>query len=79
MDTSNPIDTSTPRDTHELARRTNAGTDVRLLWNALSNRLCVTVDDDHTGAYLEITVKPGDRALDVYHHPYAYAGAPRLG
>jgi hypothetical protein len=59
--------------TRELDSRTNDGIHVRLLWHPTDGHLSVTVDDTKGGATFELAVHDGDRALDVFHHPYAYA------
>jgi hypothetical protein len=58
---------------HELDRRSAHGIDVRLLWSPRTNRVLVAVDDELRGASFELEVD-GARALDAFHHPYAYAG-----
>ena len=55
----------------ELAHRASNGIDVHLLWNPVDNTLAVTVSDD-TGESFELRVGSHE-ALDVFHHPYAYA------
>ncbi len=57
----------------ELAERSSNGTRVRLLWRQGTRRLWVEVrgPDDRV---LAIPVQP-ERALDAFHHPYAYAGS----
>jgi hypothetical protein len=57
----------------ELAYRNTDGVQVSLLWHRLRDLLVVTVDDSRTGESFSIDA-PRDRALDVYYHPYAYAG-----
>jgi hypothetical protein len=57
----------------ELDRRTNDGIDVALLWRERDNRVFVAVADDKTGARFEIELRDGEVALDVFHHPFAYA------
>ena len=61
---------------HELDRRVNDGIDVQLLWRAHDDRVLVAVSDAKTGAEFTIEVAEGQRALDVFHHPYAYATGP---
>ena len=56
----------------ELAHRASNGIDVALLWNRSSGRLVVAVADIRTGESFTLDA-PRDRALDVYHHPFAYA------
>jgi hypothetical protein len=62
----------TPQTYRELADRTNDGVEVVLFWHQLSNELTVSVSDQRTGAHFELEAEP-DNALDVFHHPYAYA------
>ena len=56
----------------ELAHRNSNGIDVSLLWSRLTGRLVVTVTDVRTEETFSLDA-PRHRALDVYHHPYAYA------
>jgi hypothetical protein len=58
---------------HELDQRSHDGIDVRLLWRKRDNQVLVAVADRKTGDQFEIAVRAGQRALDVFHHPYAYA------
>jgi YD repeat-containing protein len=60
-------------DTIELDSRTTDGIEVRLLWHQAENRVTVTARDERSGEVLEVTVRHGENALDVFHHPYAYA------
>jgi hypothetical protein len=57
----------------ELDSRTTDGIEVRLLWNPAQDRVTVTASDVRSGEVLEIAVGDRERALDVFHHPYAYA------
>ncbi len=57
----------------ELDRRTSDGIDVRLLWSQHDNRVLVAVNDSKTDEAFTVEVRDGERALDVFHHPYAYA------
>jgi hypothetical protein len=57
----------------ELAHRRNDGIDVTMLWNTSSDQVSVAVNDTKSGEAFEILVAPGERALDVFHHPFAYA------
>jgi hypothetical protein len=63
----------------ELAHRVSDGIDVRLLWRPHDNRALVAVTDAKTGEAFAIEVGPDQRALDVFHHPFAYAGNRRPG
>ena len=64
--------TSTP-SIRELAHRRNDGLDIRLLWDSASDRVTVALHDGKTGEGFELEVGPDERALDVFHHPFAYA------
>ena len=64
---------TSPHDTIELDSRTTDGIEVRLLWHRVENRTTVTASDMRSGEVLEIAVRDHERALDVFHHPYAYA------
>lgn len=55
----------------ELDRRRSHGIEVTLSWSPERNTLFVTVVDD-TGDSFELAAEPHE-ALDVFHHPYAYA------
>jgi len=59
--------------TRELASRTSDGIEVRLLWCEHDGRLAVAVADGKTGEAFAVDVRDGERAMDVFHHPYAYA------
>ena len=59
---------------HELDRRSSDRIDVALLWHERDHRVLVAVADGRTGARFEIEVREDERALDVFHHPFAYAG-----
>jgi hypothetical protein len=57
----------------ELDSRAGDGIHVQLLWHARDNRVSVAVSDIKTGEAFELEVRRGQRALDVFRHPYAYA------
>jgi hypothetical protein len=57
----------------ELHSRPSDGIHVRLLWSEYDGRVAVTVADDKTGEAFAIHVRDGDRAMEVFSHPYAYA------
>jgi hypothetical protein len=57
----------------ELDHRASDGIDVRLLWNAETNDVLVSVAE-RDGMGFEFQVPPTD-ALRAFHHPYAYAYA----
>lgn len=56
----------------ELAQRENDGIAVTLLWHSESDRLTVTVRDWRTGEAFDLDAHARN-AMDVFHHPYAYA------
>jgi hypothetical protein len=64
----------------ELDRRTSDGIDVRLLWSERDGRVHVAISDARTGEAFTVTVRDGENALNVFHHPFAYAdrGIPML-
>jgi dihydrofolate reductase len=65
------MQTTTNRTTRELDHRVNDGLDVKLLWNSLTDRVSVAVEDERTGEFFEFDVDPED-ALIAFYHPYAY-------
>lgn len=64
---------STPATTHELHSRVNEGIHVRLLWRSDDQHLWVTVTDTKCREQFGIEVRDRGLALDMFHHPYAYA------
>lgn len=58
----------------ELAHRSASGIEVSLLWSRWTGALSVFVADGRSGETLRIAARH-DNALDVFHHPYAYAAA----
>jgi hypothetical protein len=64
---------ATESERRELARRSGAGVDVTLYWHPTLDELIVRVRDERDGAHFEIRPQRY-LALDVYYHPYAYAG-----
>ena len=57
----------------ELDHRVSDGIDVRLLWRPHDDRALVSVSDAKTGGSFTLEVRADQRALDVFHHPFAYA------
>lgn len=55
-----------------LAQRECDGLHVALIWFEQSNRLVVCVRDERSGDYCELAAEAAN-ALDVFHHPFAYA------
>ena len=67
---------TTATDTlRELDHRAAYGIEVTMLWDSEADRVVIAVADSKTGAAFDLHVMPGERALDVFHHPYAYAAA----
>ena len=57
-----------------LAERTSGGIHVSLYWDKVDDSLTLAVYDAKSSTYFELDV-PRDRALDAFHHPYAFLGA----
>ncbi len=57
----------------ELDTRGTDGTQIRLLWCQHDGTLWVAVLNTRTGDAFCVEVHDGERPLDVFHHPYAYA------
>ena len=57
---------------HELAYRANDGIYVTMSWDSVTDRVTVVVADSKNDDAFDIVVGPGERALDVFHHPFAY-------
>jgi hypothetical protein len=71
-----PADTpgSTHSRTAELEDdRTADGIEVALLWHTSRDFLSVVVSDTKIGKTFELVLDERDNAVDVLHHPYAYA------
>jgi hypothetical protein len=58
---------------HELHSRVNDGIHVQLLWRAHDDYLFVAVTDSKRAEEFCLEVRDRTRALDVFHHPFAYA------
>jgi hypothetical protein len=59
----------------ELDHRSNDGLHVTLFWDTTTDAAVVEVYDAKHDAVFEIAVRSGESALDVFHHPYAYAAS----
>jgi hypothetical protein len=57
----------------ELDSRSGNGVDVALLWHQRDNTAVVAVVDHQSGEAFALDVHQNDNALDMFHHPYAYA------
>jgi hypothetical protein len=66
---------STLTTIRELAHRRNDGLDIQLLWDSATDRVSVALHDARTGEGFEVGVRTGERAMDVFHHPFAYAAS----
>ena len=66
-------DIEAPARARELDSRAGDGIHVRLLWHPCDGHLSVAVEDIKAGLAFELPVRDGDRPLDVFQHPYAYA------
>ena len=57
----------------ELHSRETNGIHVRLLWCESDGRVAVAVIDTQGCESFLLEVRDGERAMDVFHHPFAYA------
>jgi hypothetical protein len=57
----------------ELASREADGVRVTLLWFRHEGFASVVAEDSKTGEAFELVLSDADNALDVFHHPFAYA------
>jgi hypothetical protein len=64
---------SAPARTQELHSRIGDGILVQLLWRADDDHLFVSVTDSKEDVEFCVEVRDRTRALDVFHHPFAYA------
>jgi hypothetical protein len=62
----------------ELSSRSANGLDVALLWQQCDGTAFVVVVDHRTGEAFQLDVHQHDNALDMFHHPYAYAAHRRI-
>lgn len=60
----------------ELDSRVSDRIHVRLLWHPTDGHVSVAVHDTKTDESFELGVGEGQRARDVFLHPYAYASGP---
>jgi hypothetical protein len=65
-------------DISELSARSGDGIDVELLWQRCNNTAFVAVVDHRTGERFFLDVTEDDNALDMFHHPFAYAAHRRI-
>jgi hypothetical protein len=57
----------------ELASREADGVRVTLQWYRHEGFASVVVEDSRSGEAFELVLSDADNALDVFHHPFAYA------
>jgi hypothetical protein len=57
----------------ELHHRSGDGIDVWLMWDPGTDSVHVRVRDAKGGSAFEIPVTAPASAMDVFHHPFAYA------
>jgi hypothetical protein len=62
----------------ELATRESNGITVSLFWSRSTNLVTVAVADAANDDYFQLVLDEHDRALDVFHHPFAHAAARGL-
>lgn len=62
---------ATISDRRELAYRSDDGIHVSLFWNPADDTVSVEVVDLRSEDFFTVSVHPR-RALDAFHHPYAY-------
>ena len=74
--TPTPAHSSSATTPRELDSRASDGIQVQLLWNPVDGHVSVAVYDTKTSEAFEVEVSNGQRVLDVFHHPYAYAAEP---
>lgn len=60
--------------TRELARRNTGAVEIALIWHIVTDSLSVSVKDAGNGNEFELVVDATE-AMDVFHHPYAYAAS----
>ena len=63
--------------TRELAKRKTGAVEIALIWHMVTDTLSVSVKDASTGAEFQLVVEAAE-AMDVFHHPYAYAASRRV-
>ena len=55
----------------ELAKRANGGLEITLFWDPRDNSTSIDVHHTETDETISLRVPPS-RALDAFHHPFAY-------
>ena len=67
------VDVAIRTTRRELDSRSADGVHVRLLWHPDDGHVSVEVHDNKTCETFELHVCDNELALDVFHHPFAYA------
>ena len=62
----------------ELSSRSENGVDVALVWQQHDDTAFVVVVDHRTNEAFVLDVHENDNALELFHHPYAYAAHRRV-
>lgn len=62
----------------ELDSRSVDGLQVQLWWDAETGCVWVSTRDGRSGSQFLIEVRDGERPLDVFQHPFAYASGQQL-
>ena len=62
----------------ELDCRLTNGIEVRLLWCQSDGRVSVAVTDTRSRESFDLDVPDGERPLNVFYHPFAYAANQRV-
>jgi hypothetical protein len=70
-------DATTISQAKELDARSGNGIDVQLLWYPATNTVTVSVHDASRDHSFELAVEPA-RALEAFHHPFAFASFSRV-
>ena len=65
------ISTLTDISRHELAHRVGGGLEITLYWRRFENSIGVEIYDTAAEETTAFPV-PAERALDAFHHPFAY-------
>ncbi len=64
-----------PHAPRELHSRSSAGLQVSLWWSPTDGATWVAVRDTRTDTGFVLPVRTGERARDVFDHPYAHAAS----
>jgi len=73
-----PVPVESLASMRELDCRFVNGLQVQLWWDSEADGARVSVRDARSGTQFLIEVRNGERPLDVFHHPFAYAPDEQL-